>query len=289
MSNQTRNNKKKIMRKHKGHDKQHRLATADPQVRRTIQILRGDWHNITAVQRGDRVLQLLDKGCTRRGLGKDLHVSDKIVRLAVAAAHLSEHYRQMIERGTSAKRVLAFARADKRISRRDLRLEQEQRTGGPSTHLSNQLARFVLTQCTDMCCRGTVDVFLDEVGRELWVRGFRPGGSGYNYRPPSIGQECGFRRAVQLAWQKPEKDWIWPEECIQAVASFAMIMEAEKIIRNNAIAKMSKMVCCLQLEVDDVDPTRQEAKALSPRTLGKRLRELSQKEFRSSARPSLVA
>ena len=120
----------KKKRKQKSHDKKHRQAASIPETHVLFEALRRDWYNINAVERGDRVIRLLEKNCTRRGLAKDLHVDDQTIRKAISAAELPGINRKMIEGGVSAKRVLKAAHkktSSESTQQREEQEKQEQR------------------------------------------------------------------------------------------------------------------------------------------------------------------
>lgn len=128
LSNQW-NRKRKHPKKHKRHDKQHQSAASRPDVRKRIAALRQDWPSINAVERGRRVLRLLDEDCTIRGLGRDLARSPRAIEMAIDVAGLPEQYQSWIEQGASPKRVLTQAKSKNNMSRTQLRLQQEQKDG----------------------------------------------------------------------------------------------------------------------------------------------------------------
>ncbi len=267
------NKKRKQFRKHAKHDKKHRMAAATPENQKAIQSLRREWKEITAVERGDRVLQLQNKGCSLRGVARDVHVSEKIVRMSIDTARLPEQYRQLIQGGASPKRVLTMKKAKDHVSPRQLRVQLEQKNGRPSTDRANQFAWFVLAYIASVCTSWmSIHRFLQEtedrifLGRPLRYNGGLKSGS---------GQEIGVRRAAKLAWPKPEKisfyyDRDEIDDKYQAFTNFVVIMEGNKLIRENAFAKFSNLLT--RFVVKDVGLVQEVAMKLSARALGKFLR-----------------
>jgi hypothetical protein len=285
--------KSKRHKKHKAHDKKHREAAARPVNHRVIRSLLKHWRNMTAVKRGDLILRLLKRGCTMRGLGRDLHVSARIVKLATDAAKLTLEYRTMIEQGASAKRVLSRANSNNNSSRRKLRLEQERKDGRHSTERANQYAWFVLTQIPDECFGYfRFDRYQEEIKERLFfvpLRGFDRCDA-----LPGSGPEIGLRRAVELAWPPPTTkisllhdtdDSL--EDRFQAYINFMYIMESDKLIREDGLYKASKLLARLQLEGDEPEEVRKRADNVSPRALGKLLRQLPEYRYTRHLYPLL--
>ena len=270
-------NKKRSRKKDKPHDKKHRAAASVPEVRKQIQSLADDWKNITAVERGDRVQQLVGAGCSGRGIARSLDVSEKLVRLAVDAAQLPDEYRQMIQRGVSPKRVLTRAHAENKPSQAESRRELERRTGAPSTRLANEIAYFLLTECPSVLCFTRGETFFEKVDR-------RPG-----YTCACLGPYCSLQKVIKQSWVKPEPDWVGVEECINGLIRFMLLREPDDFIRGQGFKKAIKMLSGLQLELDEFEPIREEAKKLSPRAIGKRLRALPERIGRFSGFASLIA
>lgn len=284
--------KRKSWKKQKPHDKQHREATADPEVRQQITILRHDWRAIRAVERGDRILLLLDKHCTIRGLSRDLHVSSKGIRFAIDAAHLPDEKRAAIQQGASAKRILAQARAEHWPNPAELRRQQERETGGPSTWLANMIAWFVITQFPSVWWFDNTESFFHHTKEEMGVHFLRPsqGFSTYNYHPETIGPNCSLKRAVQMVWQnKPEEDWSPTEVLIEALVSFIIIMEPDRFVRYKGFEKARKMLVRLQPTAEETELLSQQAWALGPRAFGKLLRQMPEPLYRPTrGRPRLL-
>jgi hypothetical protein len=66
----------------KGKPKQtaHRIAAAKPEVRALIALLRKRWKHANSEERRARVVDLLEKGCSIRGLADDIHQDASLVR-----------------------------------------------------------------------------------------------------------------------------------------------------------------------------------------------------------------
>lgn len=58
----------------------HRMAAANPEVRPLIRVLRGRWKDAPEKERRERVAQLLEKGCTIRGIAEDIGRPESSVR-----------------------------------------------------------------------------------------------------------------------------------------------------------------------------------------------------------------
>ncbi len=230
--------------KHASHDKKHRLATSDPEVRKLITSLRRDWRKINAVERGQRVLILVnDKDCSVRGLARDLEQSARAVKLAMECANLPDHYRRLIEQGTSPKRVLALAKPKRKLSYTQRILQ-----------LANQLAWFVLWQMPEVCRRADyylgLELFLFRADRRI----FQGEPAGCGDLKPGSGEEIGVNRAAELAWPTTWQSPRFYENYLRAFSNFMVLMEAEiNSIRSEALKKMGNLLHRLQLRPHEIE------------------------------------
>jgi hypothetical protein len=58
----------------------HRLAASNPEVRERIKLLGKRWGRAKGEERRERVLDLLGRGCSIRGVAQDIHQSESVVR-----------------------------------------------------------------------------------------------------------------------------------------------------------------------------------------------------------------
>jgi len=95
------------MTKHSGsRPKQHERALANPRVRELLEKLNSEWGELDLVERGDRLKELKDLGCTERGLAKALNVDARAVSRDLHISELPPDQRAQIAQGASAARFL---------------------------------------------------------------------------------------------------------------------------------------------------------------------------------------
>ncbi len=70
----------------------HRRAIADAEVTQSLSELRRAWNKIGRVERGERLRELTDAGCSTRGIAENLEIAATTVRrhLEIAALPAAE-------------------------------------------------------------------------------------------------------------------------------------------------------------------------------------------------------
>lgn len=124
---------------------QHRRSKTRPEVRFLVMALRRQWSSMDAADRADRVRELIDRGCTRRGLAEELKISPTNVRFYYSLSSASRLQKHSLKNGASAKKLFDDAR---RLANEKLRLAQmqkEREDASMSDALASDIASFCLT------------------------------------------------------------------------------------------------------------------------------------------------
>jgi hypothetical protein len=117
----------------------HQHALKDPATLELLTTLKKTWKKLSNIERGERILELVQRGCTRRGLAADLHQSATSIRRHLEFSTLPKEDRDSIEHGTSAKRILKKA-AQERTNQFNIQLARlERETGAVSTRAAESL------------------------------------------------------------------------------------------------------------------------------------------------------
>jgi hypothetical protein len=121
----------------------HQRAMRDPETLALATTLRKTWKNLSPIERGERLLELVERGCTQRGLAADLHQSPTSIRRHLEFPTLPKEDRDAIEHGTSAKRILKKAAQErtKQFNIQLVRLERE--TGAVSTRAAEVIVELL--------------------------------------------------------------------------------------------------------------------------------------------------
>ena len=140
----------------------HRSAMAHPPVLKLFRKLQHQWDKCGAIGLGILVDEILQAGCSTRGLAEELkrtmrdpQVSDTTLRRYVQLARLPEARKDEIRKGASEKRLLAEEARKKRQERnerearrraryRSERLKLERESGRPSDELAHKICHFCI-------------------------------------------------------------------------------------------------------------------------------------------------
>jgi len=113
---------------------------------------------------------LVSVGCSKRGLGKDLDISETSVRRHAKIAQLPESDRNAINSGQSAKKILIAKETTTLQREMQRRIDQDIKTGA----LSNKIASIILEFCRtgyrlriQPIIKAMFPTFLDNVGSHL--------------------------------------------------------------------------------------------------------------------------
>lgn len=94
-------------------DHRHSNALRGSEVQQLLIELRKSWARLNLVERGDALQALVNRGCTRRGLAKNLGCDEGTVRRSLSIAQLSQVDRKLVELGHNPQPLLLEARHDR--------------------------------------------------------------------------------------------------------------------------------------------------------------------------------
>jgi len=109
-------------------------------VRKRIDLLKIQWKNLDNIERGERLNELLGRGCSSRGLEKKLNVPATTIRRYYTLAKLPKDERAALRAGETQKKALARNAARDRSRERNERIAEERKSGA----LSDELAKIIL-------------------------------------------------------------------------------------------------------------------------------------------------
>jgi hypothetical protein len=135
--------KRKAAKPKRTNKNRHYRSKLTPKVQELINDLRSGWAVMGLLERGERLNKLISLGCSRRGLGRELGVSATSIRRHAEIAQLPENDRQAIAAGASAKKILSQKANSDRQSKKQQRVDQDQKTGA----LSDEIATMILEFC----------------------------------------------------------------------------------------------------------------------------------------------
>ena len=212
----------------------HRRAVSGPVVRRLFEQLQKGWEEMDHVSRGDHLGDLVKRGCTNRGLAKDLNQSEATIRRYTILASLPEADRKALKNGESAKEALKRKAFLDRVRKNRERFEEEIRSGGPSDEIADVILDFCRAK-DGVPDSPTDDVYLlcllDMVKR--YSRG------DVDARPiPSTGRKK-LRLVELFRTTEPPKstDDFEFERKAEWLANILLGIEPEYVIRENAMGK----------------------------------------------------
>lgn len=120
----------------------HRNAVKNPRARQLVLELRRQWNSIDKLKRAARLQELIDLGCSVRGLARDLGQKPTTVGSYVKLAWLSPEEQQELTAGLSQKKMLARKATEELQRKARLRIEEEQKTGVHSDKVADIIFEF---------------------------------------------------------------------------------------------------------------------------------------------------
>jgi hypothetical protein len=148
----------------------HFRAVLIPKVKELLAILQNGWALLGHLERGQYIDELISLGCSRRGLGRELGVSETTIRRHAEIAELPESDRKAIESGASAKKILTMKAIAERQRHAQQQIDQDTKTGA----LSDKVATTILEFCRlgkklrkEPMIRGVFPMLLDKVESDL--------------------------------------------------------------------------------------------------------------------------
>jgi hypothetical protein len=112
-------------------------------VREKISSLYRKWDLLDPITRGERLLELTQLGCSRRGLAEELSVSATNIRFHLDLTALNPSNQEAVKAGSSAKEAINQLQKQREIQARIDRIRQEQATSGISDQLAKDIALFL--------------------------------------------------------------------------------------------------------------------------------------------------
>jgi len=212
----------------------HQRSKLIPKVRQLLKVLIGGWPVMLPLERGLRLRELISLGCSMRGIGRDMQISETNIRKHVEITGLPESDRKAIDEGASAKKILALKAIGKRQMRRQQRIDEDKRTGA----LSDKIATSILEFCRlgkelrkEPLLEGDISIFLDSV--RWYMSRFEADGHRAVRISKTLELKAQFRRT------RPPKD---PDRLFLAyqgewLAEFLRSISPESPIRERALRK----------------------------------------------------
>ncbi len=212
----------------------HRRVIADPKVMALARALRREWKKVGLIERGERLRELANRGCSTRGLGKVLRQSATSIRRHMTLACMSEAERDAVRAGSSAKNILARkARAD-RLRKAKQRVAADAQTG----ELSDQIADTVITFCRRVdkvpdfpIVEGDLPTFLDQVRRALFDF-LRHGAPRLR-----VSKKLNPKQRFERTRPQPQADEFWMEYQARWLAALVWSEAKEEPIWDRALEK----------------------------------------------------
>jgi hypothetical protein len=243
------------MKKKMGASSSHRNMTRHRQIAKRrdvgvkISTLAKQWNKINPIQRGESLCELVDLGCSRRGLAKDLRKSETSVRRHMTLAQLPQMDRDAVKNGKSAKVILALKAERDRRRQIQLRMTEDVKTGA----ISDQLADYILEFCkAETGVRGSdldnVTLFFNEVRNSL-TRLDWEGGSVRKVR-----KSLPLKRRFKLTRPHPDNEEVTTAHLARWLALFLKSEVPERPIQDRAIDKAQARR--KELKAPDVRPIR---------------------------------
>ena len=109
-------------------------------VRKRIDLLKSQWKNLNNIERGKRLIDLIGRGCSPRGLKPKLNVSATTIRRYCTLARLPEDEQAALRAGETQRKALARKAARDRSRERNERIAEERKSGA----LSGELAKIII-------------------------------------------------------------------------------------------------------------------------------------------------
>ena len=226
--------KRRPKRAHRKNLTAHKRAIASPQTESALNELRKVWDRIDRIERGERLRQLIERGCSRRGLGEALRQSASTIRRHMTLAALPEQEREEVRAGSSAKRILAKKSRADRLRKRQARVETDSRTG----EFSDRIADTILAFCRRV--KGTPELpimekelvfFLSEARNAMWQLERR------GAQPIKLTKRLTLKQCFARTRPPYEDGDLWMGYQAKWLANLLLAEAAEKPIRERAIEK----------------------------------------------------
>lgn len=205
---------------------------ADSALQKQLAQLRRRWPKLGRVERGDHLRKLADAGGSTRGLAQAIGVSPTTVRRFLEIASLSDHERENVANGASAKKVLA-ARANDRQRRRILqRLAIEKESGRFSNELADTLIAFAKGELGDFrMTRDEFPLFLNSVAREVKSL------DAFNVKRERVSKQLGVKDQLKAVRPKRPKSDHPIEQRAEWMAHFIRATAPEIAVWERALSK----------------------------------------------------
>jgi hypothetical protein len=215
----------------------HKRTLADAQVKSKINDLRGHWAALDLVERGDRLRELADLGCSTRGLAQALRQSATSIRRHMQLSKLPKTDRTAVKGGKSAKRVLANKQREDRARRSMERVLEDQKTG----KFSDEMADLILEFCRAKegipetpVLPSNVHALLSSTRQHLET--FKRLGRRRLHLSKMLSRKILFRSARP----KRKGDQFWLEERAEWLAEIIWSRIPEKMIQERALEQVKK-------------------------------------------------
>jgi hypothetical protein len=228
----------------------HQRAIADPQLMSLIRALRRDWKKIGLIERGERLRELAKRGCSTRGLGKELRQSATTVRRHMTLAGLPESEREAVKAGSSAKNILARKATADRRRRMQQRIEEDAQTG----ELSDRMADTIMAFCRTVdevpespIVEGDLSKFLDHI-REALRDIQRHGAPGLR-----LSKKLSPKQRFERTRPQPQADEFWMEHWARWLAILIWSEAREEPIWDRAIEKARRRAKELRIKMTPME------------------------------------
>ncbi len=256
----------------------HQRAMESRKVAAAVRELHRIWDRIDPIERGDRLLDLAEQGCSRRGMGKAMRKSATNIRRHMTLAALPEEERAAVKAGSSAKKILAKkALADRRRKMRE-RIAADRRTGV----FSNYLADIILEFCRTV--NGVPETRIREYDMENFMRATRGAMlelESRGVKGTRFPMRFNLRKCFKLTRppDKPDESWMgdpdsesWMGHRAKWLAKLLLTEAAESPIRHRAIEMAERRSEELRIKVTNMEAREQRRARLASILAGPPLR-----------------
>jgi len=228
--------RRKPSRPKRQNNTRHRRTVADPKVQACIDDFRLDWDDLDRIEKGQRFRELIDQGCSTRGLGDALGISATCVRRYMTLAALPEKAKDAVREGYSAKRILKFKERKDRERERQERIALDAKTG----EFSDRLANTILAFCKTVDGVPPIQIgeeylvkFLSEVRNESWRL------ESLGFLPPKLLKRHNLKKRFRLT-RPPVTSDVPVVHLIEWLAVLLLAEEPERQIWEEAITKAGR-------------------------------------------------
>jgi hypothetical protein len=217
----------------------HARTKRNSALRKKISALGRSWDYLDPVTRGEKLRELINLGCTRRGLADDLRVSATNIRFHLDLSDLSPAEQADVKAGASAKRAFIALQKQRETNARAERIREERITAAISTQLARDIALF----CTEphpfganknpaVLCEGDIEVFFVDLDRALEMR-LR----GYDFIPPPAPKHLDFQAICRKLEPRQDDSVLWFSWLAEWLALAMLSAAPDAIIRDAARKK----------------------------------------------------